>query len=117
MLFKNKHSFIFFPCFHVFYFRNARLSFQHACGTNAADGKPCNLQVQAGGINGTDVAFDVPENLKFNNGSLGDVKVWPWQDVKLPILNFNDKVQFYSKFDPNKGGVNLDNIHLHTRQK
>ena len=61
--------------------------------------------------------FEAPDDTLFNDGSLRNVTVWPWADVKLPILNFNDKIQFHGNFDPVKGGLNLDNIHFHTRQK
>ena len=101
-----------------FFFRNARLSFQHACGTFEENAKECLLQLQKINLTGTnDVFFEVPDNQLFNNGSLRNVTVWPKQDLKLPIIHFGERIQFYSNFDPMKGGVNLDNIHFHTRQK
>ena len=53
----------------------------------------------------------------FNDGTMQNVTEWPWENVQLPIMDFNTKTQFYSTFDTLNGGVNLDNVYFHTRQK
>ena len=52
-----------------------------------------------------------------NHGKMSNTTEWPWEDVQLPILDYNTKLQFHTKFDVASGGANLDNIFFQTRQK
>ena len=36
----------------------------------------------------------------YNNGSLVNVTEWPWEELKLPVINYNTKLDFHSKFHP-----------------
>ena len=98
--------------------RHARLTFHHVCGLhNNETGDPCQLRLLAKGNENSTELFNVPEESLFNNGSLEYATVWPWEDIKLPFIRYNTKLDLHSVFDPINGGVNLDNVQYYTRSK
>ena len=67
------------------------------------------LQTATEGNNATEV-FEPDDDGYLNYGKTSNTTEWPWEDVQLPILDYNTKLQFHTKFDVTSGGANLDNI-------
>ena len=94
------------------------MTFHHVCGLhNNETGDPCTLRLLAKENENSTEVFNVPEESLFNNGSLKTADVWPWEDIKLPLIRYNTKLNLHSVFDPVNGGVNLDNVQYYTRSK
>ena len=100
-------------------FRRAKLSLHHAVGSSVPGYDPASLVIERKGQNGDDLLLEVPEYMKFLNGSLGslDASWWYWEEITLPILSYEDKIQFKSSFQRMKSGANFDNLHIYTRDK
>lgn len=97
--------------------RRAKLSFHHICGTHQADAKPCEININLLVADNVTNIHQVAEEFKFNDGSLVNVTEWSWEEFSLPIINANERLQVLGKYDARQGSVNLDNVHLYTRQK
>ena len=98
--------------------KHARFTFHHICGLHNETGDPCSLRLLVKENENITELFSVPEEKLFNiNGSLDTTTEWPWEDLKLPFIRSNTKLDFHSVFDPKNGGVNLDNVQYYTQSK
>ncbi len=57
---------------------------------------------------------DIAKESQVENSSIPQ---WFFEDVKLPLNQEGDRVKIQGKFNPHFGGLNLDNVLIHTRQK
>ncbi len=61
--------------------------------------------------------FTVPDSNKYNDGTAGTVTEWPWETFRLPFVNTGKRLKLTGEVDIEHGALNVDNIHLFTRQK
>ena len=101
----------------MFNCRGARVAFHHVSGTNvdSAFDTVLNLNLIQG--ENQTMIFEPSIHEQYNNGTLDKITEWHWKDLKLPIIEENMRLQFYSRFVPYKAGSNLDNIQIFTREK
>ena len=53
----------------------------------------------------------------YNNGTIMNVTSWQWENIKMPPIKMNSRIQFHSEFDRIEGVVELANVRIHTQQK
>ena len=53
----------------------------------------------------------------YNDGTIMNVTSWQWENIKMPPMKLNSRIQFHSEFDRMEGVVELANVRVHTQQK
>jgi hypothetical protein len=94
------------------------LTFHQVCGTGIFGAHPCSFGINLElGVNDETEFYVLDDSLKFNNGTLGSVTHWGWEDLLLPPIGPGTRLRLWSEFDRFNGGLNLDNVNFYTQQK
>ena len=78
---------------------------------------PCDLKMElVDGPNITEV-FKIDADNTYNDGTVDNVDEWPWENFRLPFVDLGRRLKITGELDIKNGALNLDNIHIFTRQR
>ena len=99
------------------YFRRATASFHHICGNKDSSANSCSLKVKTYQDGNETEVYTVEDSKLFNDGAMINVTEWNWEHIPLGMIKPGTQLMFHGNYDTAQGAVNMDNIHVFTRQK
>ena len=61
--------------------------------------------------------MSLSEEQVYNDGTIMNVTSWEWENIKMPPIKMNSRIQLLGEFDRMEGVVELANVRIHTQQK
>ncbi len=91
------------------------MTFHHICGSKDASGTDCKFSLR---FEHEDTPFfEIDASRLLNGGAAASATEWFWEEVKLPPAEQGARIKYTGEFDSQHGVMNLDNIHIQTRQR